>query len=88
MIIYTLESVVYRKEMVYTKGFMSGVSCRDSGLDDWRRHCARPGFESRIQAHRHKGKERTLQEDQDYEEMQGCIVTGTGVKWGRVCPCG
>lgn len=40
MIIYTLESVEYKKEMVYTEGFVSDGSCRDGSLDDWVRHCA------------------------------------------------
>ena len=54
--------------MMYTKGFSSGVSLDDRG-GCW------PGFEGRIQVYAHKGKERTLQKDQDSEEMQEHAVS-------------
>lgn len=57
--------------MMYTKGFRSGVS-----LDDW--GGCWPDFEGRIQVYAHKGKERTLQKDQDSEEMQEHTVGVTG----------
>lgn len=83
MIIYTLESVLHRREMVYTKGFMSGISCRDRSLGDWGSHCAWPGFENWVQVYSRKERMRTLQKTKIMKKWRRRIAIGTGAKWGR-----